>query len=300
MKIMKMGNYSNRRKLLLAAVSAPWLSACSSWADKGKDGSTAQAQLAGVEKTFDGRIGLFALDTGNGAQLGYRAGERFPMCSTFKVVLASAILERSKHVAGLMQQRIQYGKSDLVSYSPITEKHVDDGMTVAELCGAALQYSDNTSSNLLMKILGGPAAVTAYARTSGDAEFRLDRWETDLNSAIPDDPRDTSTPGAMGHSLQRLALGDALEPQLRDQLQNWMHGNTTGAGRIRAGVPVGWQVADKTGGGNYGTANDIAVLWPTGRAPVVLAIYTTQREKAAKARIDVIASATRIAIDWLG
>jgi SAM-dependent methyltransferase len=160
--------------------------------------------------------------------------------------------------------------------------------------------SDNTASNLLMKILGGPGAVTTFARSIGDLQFRLDRWETALNSAIPGDLRDTSTPNAMASSLQRLAFGDALEPRLQLQLRVWLQGNTTGATRIRAGVPADWQVGDKTGTGDYGTANDIGLLWPPRRSPVVVAIYTTQSEKDAKARNDAIASAARIVVDWLG
>lgn len=207
-----------------------------------------------------------------------------------------------------MQQRIKYQQRDLVTYSPITEQYVKDGMTVAAICAAAMQYSDNTASNLLMKILGGPRAVTAFARSIGDSpkerlrqrQFRLDRWETALNSSIPGDRRDTSTLNAMGQSLQRLALGNALEPHLQAQLQAWLRGNTTGAARIRAGVPADWQVGDKTGTGDYGTANDIAVLWPPRRSPVVVAIYTTQGEKDAKARNDIVASAARIVVDWLG
>ena len=181
-------------------------------------------------------------------------------------------------------------------------------MTVSALCAAALQYSDNTASNLLMKILGGPGAVTTFARSIGDRQFRLDRWETALNSSIPgvgvasplENRRDTSTPTAMASSLHRLALGDALEPRLQLQLRVWLQGNTTGATRIRAGVPADWGVGDKTGTGDYGTANDVALVWPPRRAPVVVAIYTTQCEKDAKARNDVIASAARIVVDWLG
>jgi beta-lactamase class A len=152
----------------------------------------------------------------------------------------------------------------------------------------------------LMKILGGPGAVTTFARSIGDRQFRLDRWETALNSSIPGDRRDTSTPNAMASSLQRLAFGDALEPHLQVQLRVWLRGNTTGAARIRAGVPADWQVGDKTGTGDYGTANDIGLVWPPRRSPVVIAIYTTQGEKDAKARNDVIASAARIVVDWLG
>jgi beta-lactamase class A len=294
-------NYSrNRRRLLLAAVSMPSAIIGTSWATQGNATVSAQAQLVKLERTLAGRLGIFALNTANGKQLSYRADEYFPMCSTFKVILASAILKRSTQIDGLMYQRIKYQQSDLVTYSPITERYVKDGMTVEALCAAALQYSDNTASNLLMRIISGPDAVTTFARSIGDSQFRLDRWETALNSSIPGDRRDTTTPNAMGLSLQRLAFGDALEPRLQLQLRIWLQGNTTGAARIRAGVPADWQVGDKTGTGDYGTANDIAVLWPPRRSPIVVAVYTTQAAKDAKACNDVIASAARIVVDWLG
>jgi beta-lactamase class A len=297
---MKMNHSRNRRAFLLAAVSMPIATIWTSWATKSDATVAAQAQLAKLEQTLAGRLGVFALNTSNGKQLSYHADEYFPMCSTFKVILASAILKRSTQIDGLMGQRIKYQQSDLVTYSPITKQYLEDGMTVAALCAAAIQYSDNTASNLLMKILGGPGAVTTFARSIGDRQFRLDRWETALNSSIPGDRRDTSTPNAMASSLQRLAVGDALEPHLQVQLRVWLRGNTTGAARIRAGVPADWQVGDKTGTGDYGTANDIGLVWPPRRSPVVVAIYTTQGEKDAKARNDVIASAARIVVDWLG
>jgi beta-lactamase class A len=298
--MMKMNHSRNRRKLLLAAVSMPIAAVWTSWASRGDAAVAAQAELSKLEQTLAGRLGVFALNTANGKQLNYRGDEYFPMCSTFKVLLASAILKRSTQIDGLIQQRIKYQQSDLVIYSPITERYVKEGMTVSALCVAAIQYSDNTASNLLMKILGGPGAVTTFARSIGDRQFRLDRWETALNSAIPGDRRDTTTPNAMASSLQRLAFGDALEPRLQLQLRVWLQGNTTGAARIRAGVPADWQVGDKTGTGDYGTANDVALIWPPRRSPIVVAIYTTQGEKDAKARNDVIASATRIVVDWLG
>lgn len=283
----------HRRRYLLAAASLP-LAACSSWASG--NASSEHAQFAQLENAFDGRIGVFALDTNNGAHFAYRAAERFPMNSTFKAILAGAILERSARTPGLLRQRIDYGTQDLVTYSPVAQRHLATGMTVAEACAGAVQYSDNTCANLLMKLLGGPAAVTAFARTIGDREFRLDRWETELNTAIPGDARDTTTPEAMARSLQRLVLGDALPEAQRMQLRDRLLGNTTGAERIRAGVPADWQVGDKTGSGDYGSAHDIAVLWPPRRAPVVLAVYTTRRDKNAKARSDVVAAAARIAI----
>lgn len=288
-----------RRSLLLATASLPLLGACATWRPKDLGADTAEARLAALESGWGGRLGVFAIDTANERSIGFRAGERFAFCSTFKVMLAAAVLERSKPAPELLQQRIRYTKSELVNYSPITEDHVEDGMSVAELCAAAIQYSDNTAANLLIKLLGGTAAVTAFARAIGDPEFRLDRWETELNTAIPGDPRDTTTPAAMARSLRRLAVDDALPAPLRAQLQDWMRGNTTGDARIRAGVPAGWQVGDKTGTGDYASANDIGVIWAPQRAPIVLAIYTAQTDKDAKANSDIIAAATRIVVEHL-
>lgn len=295
-----MSHSPTRRLWLVTAAALPLASACAFWGAKRDAAALAVGKLTKLETELNGRLGLFALDTADGTRLGYRANERFPVCSTFKVLLASAILERSARMAVLVQQRVRYSQRDLVAYSPVTEKHLANGMSVAELCAAALQYSDDTAANLLMQMLGGPAGVTAFARSIGDAEFRLDRWETELNTAIPGDPRDTSTPEAMGSSLQRLVLGDALAPDQREQLRVWLCGNTTGAARIKAGIPADWQIGDKTGSGHYGSANDVAVLWPLQRAPVIVAIYTTQHDQGATARNDVIAAAARIVADWLG
>lgn len=284
----------NRRTFLLAAAALPLLPA---WATAA---SAPLQRLAQLESSFAGRLGVVALNTGTGQVLSYRGEERFPLCSTFKAMLAGAILQRSTLTPGLLQERITYRKSDLVSYSPISEQHVQDGMTVAELCAATIQYSDNGAANLLMKLLDGPEGVTTFARSIGDHHFRLERWETELNTAIPGDLRDTTTPLAMAHSLQKLVLGEALPAPARQQLQDWLRGNTTGGARIRAGVPPNWQVGDKTGTGDYGTTNDVAVLWPAGKPPVVLALYLTQNAKDAAPRNDTLAEASRIVVDWLG
>lgn len=243
---------------------------------------------------------MLARHTGSGRQVRHRAEERFPVCSTFKAILAGAVLQRSAATPGLLEQHVRYTRQDLVAYSPITEKHVADGMTVAQLCAAALQYSDNGAANLLMRRIGGPAGVTAFARSIGNQSFRLDRWETELNTAIPGDPRDTSTPADMAASLQTLALDNTLPAAQRSQLQDWLRGNTTGAARIQAAMPAGWQIGDKTGSGDYGTTNDIAVLWPPVGAPIVIAIYFTQATPDAKWSNETIASAARIALSGLG
>ncbi len=162
-----------------------------------------RSELATLERTSGGRLGLCALNTANGADILYRADERFPFCSTFKLVLAATVLARSLAAPDLMEKRIRYEQGDLVHYSPATAEHIADGMTVTELCRAAVELSDNTAANLLMNMLGGPSAVTAYARSIGDREFRLDRWEPALNTAMPGDRRDTSTPAAMAQTVAR-------------------------------------------------------------------------------------------------
>lgn len=293
----------DRRSLLLACAAIPFLSACTTVAtvpapDNQKT-SAAQDLLAQLEAHSGGRLGVAAFDVANNAQILHRADERFPLCSTFKVIAVGAVLSQSTKQPSLMQQRIDYGSNDLVAHSPITGKQLGQGMTVADLCAAAIQYSDNTAANLLMKLLGGPSAVTAFAHAIGDETFRLDRWETELNTAVPGDPRDTSTPNNMARSLQGLALNNVLADAQRDQLQTWLRGNTTGATRIRAGVPQAWMVGDKTGSGDHGTTNDLAVLWPTTGSPLVVAIYFTQAAKTAPWRDDVVANAARIVTDAL-
>lgn len=258
--------------------------------------SPAGTLLKDLEEASGARLGVCALDTGTGLQIRYRADERFPLCSTFKAFVGAAILQRSVKNPGLLQQRIHYSQKDLTTYSPIAEKHLGDGMTVAELCAAAIQYSDNTSANLLMKILGGPSAVTAFARSIGSREFQVDRWEPDMNTAIPGDLRDTATPASVSQGLESLVLGDALPDLQKKQLKEWLIGNTTGAKLIRAAAPAAWQVGDKTGSGAYGTANDIAVLWPPEGRPIILAIYQTHQQAEAKRNDELIVAAARIVL----
>ena len=287
-----------RRRLLLRAAALPLLAGCQGMAPTPRD-TAALARLQALERTFDGRLGLCAIDTGSGRTLAWRAAERFPLCSTFKAVLAAAVLAQSSRSPGLLQQRIRYTRQDLVTYSPVTQAHAGDGMTVEALCAAAVQHSDNTAGNLLLQLIGGPAGLTAYARSVGDTAFRLDRWETALNSALPGDERDTTTPAAMSATLKRLVLDGALAAPQRAQLQDWLLGNTTGDARIRAGVPAGWRVGDKTGTGDYGSTNDVAVLWPSQGAPATLAIYLTGATPDAKPRNEIVAQAARVAADWL-
>ncbi|MDC9592385.1 class A beta-lactamase [Xenorhabdus sp. IM139775] len=253
-------------------------------------------QLAMLEKKANGRLGAVLIDTSDHSTLTYRANERFPLCSTSKLMAVSAILKKSETDAHLLNQRVHYQSADLVEYSPVTEKHLKEGMTLAELSAATLQYSDNTAMNLLVNQLNGPDGVTKFARTIGDHYFRLDRQEPELNNVVPGDERDTSTPQAMAKSLSHLVLGNALATAQREQLAEWLKGNTTGRASIQAGVPKGWIVGDKTGRCDYGTTNDIAVIWPVPeRAPLVLVTYFTQPDdKQARARPDVLAAAAHI------
>ncbi|MYM94099.1 class A beta-lactamase [Duganella vulcania] len=286
---------ATRRTLLLALAVAPFANAAD-LLDNAPSSMplSAAALLAKLEADSGGRLGVAAMNTTDGRRLLHRADERFPFCSTFKMMLSAAVLAKGP---ALLKKRVRYSKADMVTYSPVTEKHIGQGMTVAALCEATIQTSDNTAANLLMKQIGGPAAVTAFARSIGDMEFRLDRMETELNTALPGDPRDTTTPASMVESLHKLVLGDGLGTAQRKQLKDWMLGNTTGDTRIRAGVPPGSQVADKTGTGDYGTTNDIGVIWQPGKAPVALVVYFTQPGKDDKARSEIIAEATKIVVE---
>jgi len=283
-----------RRHLLLAGGAALLCPAPLLFAAPATSLAAAHTQLAALEQAAGGRLGVAAWRQGSERRVAYRADERFPLASTFKAMLAGAVLARSVSQPGLLDQHVRYEKKELVTYSPITEQHLADGMSVADLCAATLQYSDNSAANFLMTLLGGPQAVTAFARSIGNTVFQLERWETELNSAIPGDVRDTASPASMAHSLQQLLLGNSLPAPQRQQLDAWMRGNTTGDKRIRAGVPAGWQVADKTGSGAYGSVNDIGVAYPPSGAPLVIAVYYTREQKKADTNQDIITAATRI------
>lgn len=241
---------------------------------------------------------MFALDTGSGATLGHRADERFLMCSTVKTFIVSAILHRRLSEPGLLDKRIQYAQSDLLEWAPVTSQHVAEGMTVSELCDATLRYSDNTGANLLIAQLGGPKQTEKFVRSLGDNVSRMDRTEDQLN--VPDGDLDSSTPQQLVTNLRRLVLDEGLDAQGRDLLTDWLKRNTTGDQSIRAGVPTGWTVGDKTGSGFKGETNDIAVIWPTGRAPIVVAVLTVPDDPKSTQGKPTIAAATRIALKAFG
>jgi beta-lactamase class A len=255
------------------------------------------SRFADLERRYDARLGLYARDTGGGAVLAHRADERFAMCSTFKAVAAAAVL-RGTDPAGL-RRAVRVRRADFLEPSPATAANVGGTMTLEALCAAAVQVSDNTAGNLLLREIGGPAGFTRFVRDLGDDVTRLDRAEPDLNEATPGDPRDTTTPRAFATTLAALVLGDALDPGDRRLLTGWLEGTTTGDRRIRAGTPTGWRVGDKTGTGSYATANDVAILWPPDRAPIALAVLTSRAGEDAERDEALLADAARIALTAL-
>jgi beta-lactamase class A len=233
-------------------------------------------ELARIEAESGGRLGVAVLDTLTGAQVGHRADERFPMCSTFKLLAAAAVLARVDAGLERLDRRFRFEATDVVVNSPVTKDRIGgNGVSLAELCEAAMTVSDNTAGNLILASLGGPDGLSAYARALGDPVTRLDRNEPALNEAVPGDPRDTTTPLAMLSNLRTLVLGTALSGTSREQLTAWLIGNKTGDTRLRAGLPKDWRVGDKTGSGERGTTNDVGLIWPSQRAPIIVAIYLT-------------------------
>jgi beta-lactamase class A len=255
-------------------------------------------QLAGLETRFGARLGVSALDTGSGHTVEYRADERFAFCSTIKALQAGAVLTTADSAE--LDRRITYSPADLLAYAPIARQHVADGMTVRELLDAAVRYSDNTAANLIFGLLGGPQGLQGHLRDLGDQVTNNDRIETALSEATPGDTRDTTTPRTLATDLRSYVLGTVLPASNRALLTTMLRDNTTGAGLIRAGVPAGWTVGDKTGNGDYGTRNDIAVLWPPDRAPIVLAVMSTRSGHDDSFDNALIAQATADALKALG
>lgn len=248
-----------------------------------------------LEKKFDARLGVYAIDTGTNKTIAYRPNERFAYASTYKVLAAAAVLK--KNSIEKLNEVIHYSKDDLVTYSPITEKHVDTGMSLKEISEAAIRYSDNTAGNILLQQLGGPKGFEKSLKQIGDHVTKANRFETDLNSAVPGDIRDTSTAKALATDLKAFTVDNTLTK--RTILTDWMRGNATGDELIRAGAPIGWEVGDKSGAGSYGTRNDIAIVWPPNRAPIILAILSNRFTKDAHYDNALIAEAAKVVLNDL-
>lgn len=264
---------ASRRTFLLGGLAAPLI------LQSRHARASAQETLQAIERRLGGRLGVSVGDSPGRPLLRHRADQRFPMCSTFKVLVAAALLARVDAGTERLDRTLTYGEADLLDYAPVTRGRLDVAgggrISLADACAGAVEWSDNTAANLLLDALGGPAALTTWLRHIGDATTRLDRNEPDLNTAIPDDPRDTTTPDAMRATLERTLVGTVLSPMARARLEEWMIAGQTGFKRLRAGLPADWRVGDKTGSGAYGTYNDVAILRPPGRAPILAAIYLT-------------------------
>ncbi len=254
-------------------------------------------EFSQLEKKFDARLGVYAIDTGTNRTIAYRPNERFAFASTYKALAAGVLLQQNS--IEKLNEVITYTKDDLVEYSPVTEKHVDTGMALGEIAEAAVRSSDNTAGNILFNKIGGPKGYEKALRQMGDWVTMADRFETELNEAIPGDIRDTSTAKAIATNLKDFTVGNALPAHKRNILTDWMKGNATGDKLIRAGVPTDWEVGDKSGAASYGTRNDIAIVWPPNRAPIIIAILSSRDEKEATYDNQLIAEATEIIVNTL-
>jgi len=280
-----------RRAALLGAALLPVAPAL---ADKG------DKRIAAIELRTGGRLGVAVLDTQSGKRIEHRAHERFALCSTFKFLLVAAVLSRIDAGKERLDRFISYGQSDLVSYSPVAKAHAGEGgMALGALCEAATTQSDNAAANLLLATLGGPPGWTRFARRLGDRTSRLDRTETALNSAIPGDPRDTTTPAAMLGDMKQVLLGKVLSDASRQTLEGWMVASPVGVHRLRAGLPADWRVGDKTGTGENGARNDIAILLPPKRKPILASVYFAKSNLPDEAREAVIADVGRVIVETL-
>jgi beta-lactamase class A len=273
---------------VLGCVSGRVVAGAPAEADQGTE--AIQARLRELETAAQGRLGIHIFDSETGQEYGYRSDERFMMLSSFKLLASALVLHRVDVGQESLDRRIAYTKDDLVPWSPITEKHADGrGMTLGELCEATITTSDNTAANLILASYGGPPALTAYVRLLGDGITRLDRFEPHLNEGHAGNLLDTTTPRAMLATMQMLVLGESLSTASRAHLQHWLLANTTGGKRLKAGLPADWRIGDKTGT-NGTAANDVGVIWPANRAPILVAAYLAESEAASHERDAALAA----------
>ena len=269
-------------------------------ASKPQPPSPNAARWREIEASVAGRLGVAVLDTATGRIDGHRLDDRFPLCSTFKWLAAALILRRVDEGAEQLDRRVRFGREALLANSSESEKHLADGMSIGEMCEAAVTISDNAAANLLLHSFGGPPAVTRFARSLGDTMTRLDRTEPTLNESRLGDPRDTTSPRAMSTALNAALLGNGLSPRGRAQLLQWMQATKTGDERLRAGMPATWKVGDKTGTGAHGSTNDVAILMPPDRAPLIVAAYLTQTSAPMPQRNKALADVGRTVAAMIG
>lgn len=249
-----------------------------------------------IESDYGVKLGVYAFDTETNKEVTYNADNRFAYCSTFKSLISGAILQ--KYSSDQLKQVIKYSQKDVLSYAPVTKNHVDKGMTIEELCDAAVRFSDNTAANLLLNLIGGPSGFKSALNQLGDKVTEPARIELELNAATPGDTRDTSTPRQLAIDLKEYTTGNILTDDKKKVLINWMSGNAKGDKLIRAGAPKDWIVSDKSGSGSYGTRNDIAIVMPPNKKPIFVAILSSKNTKDAKYDDKTVADASKIVFDY--
>ncbi|MGE4070744.1 MAG: class A beta-lactamase [Lysobacterales bacterium] len=297
---------SRRRRTL------QWLACTSLWPLAGMQAANSKAlygasTLSELERRSGGRLGVCVIDSGSGRSLAWRGDERFGMCSTFKLLLAAIVLREADAGRLSLDTVLPYTQADMVPYAPVTEQHLAaGGMSIGALTEATQTTSDNVAANLLIRQLGGPAQITATLRAMGDSITRLDRLEPEMNLVPAGEERDTTSPCAMADTVADILAGDWLSASSRSQLRDWLIATRTGARRIRAGLPAGWTAGDKTGTGIAPSMankyNDVAVIWPAGRKPVVVAAYFEASAHFENMRDEdeaVLADVGRIAAEWI-
>lgn len=259
-------------------------------------------RLAALERETGGRLGVAAWDMEQNSRIAYRENERFLMCSTFKFPLAGAVLQRVDAGRERLDRRIAYDASVLLDNSPVTAKKVPEGsLSVAQLCEATITVSDNAAANLLLSSIGGPPALTRFFRSLGDDVSRLDRIEPELNTSEPGDERDTTSAAAMLHTAHMLLVSEqALRPDSRRLLGDWLTSASTGLERLRSAFPPQLRAGDKTGTGEDGVTNDVAIVWRTSRKPLLVAAYSFGLPGDLHARSAVIGRVGRIVVEALG
>jgi beta-lactamase class A len=252
------------------------------------------AALQQLEAKAQGRLGVHVLNTHTGQEWGYRSDELFMMLSSFKLLASALVLARVDRGEESLERRVRYRKQDLVPWSPITEAHADgEGLTLAQLCHATITTSDNTAGNLILASYGGPQALTAFARQMGDQVTRLDRNEPELNVRVGLEPLDTTSPRAMTMTMHKLLMGHALSPASREVLRQWLLANTTGGKRLKAGLPGGWAIGDKTGT-NKTDANDIGIIFPPQRGPILVSAYLADSAANGQVKDETLAEVGRL------
>ncbi|MCA3696367.1 class A beta-lactamase [Aquidulcibacter sp.] len=307
---MTADSQSDRRAFLTFALSGalvlPSLGACASPPVQAPARLAPTEDLIALEAKSQGRLGVGILDTATGEMVGHRLEERFALCSTFKLPLAAEVLRDVDAGKRKLDQFIPYSKADMVAHAPVTEANLKaGGMAIGELAKATQITSDNPAANLILREFGGPEAMTQRIRAAGDPVTRIDRYEPMMNRVVGDDPRDTTSPAAMARLIARYLTTDYLSQASRDLLIGWMIETQTGTKRLRAGLPVDWKAGDKTGTamseGMTDKYNDVAIVWPPGRAPLIIAAYFNTNIGYGEMRDEfqaVLAEAGRIAGRW--